>query len=331
MISFTDVLITVFCLLLLAIPGFIFAKAKILPASASEVLSILVLYGCQPVLIITSFQSCEFSPSIGVNMLMVAGVAAAIHILFFAVTELVFKRRADDGKIRLVKFASVFSNCGFMGIPFLQSLFTGSVRAEIIIYSAVIIAVFQVMSWTFGVYILTRDKREISVKKILLNPAIISIFIGLIMFFVIRKPLSALAPEGTMADKILEKLNRSLNYISDMSTPLPMIIIGMRLANVDLKGLFLNKWAYVSACFKLLIMPLTVIFIVWYLPVPSTVKYTVFFLLAMPSATNSVMMAVKYGQDGDFGSVCVLLSTILCVLTVPPLYLFMNGVLSIPL
>ena len=59
MISFVDVLITVIFLLLLAAPGFIFAKAKMLPNSASETLSTIALYGCQPVLIIMSFQLRE--------------------------------------------------------------------------------------------------------------------------------------------------------------------------------------------------------------------------------------------------------------------------------
>ena len=80
-----------------------------------------------------------------------------------------------------------------------------------------------------------------------------------------------------------------------------------------------------------LTIPLAAIFVVAYLPIPSTIKYTVFFLLAMPSATSSVMMAVRFGKDSDFATVCVLLSTVLSVITLPLLYLFMNGVLKIPL
>ena len=332
MVTFSDVLITVIFLLLLAVPGYVFAKTKMLPKTAGEVLSVIVLYCCQPVIIITSFQNCSFSADICLNMLIVLVLATALHIAFFIGLKFAFAKAVDCDRVRIIKYASVFSNCGFMGLPFLQSLFSESgMQSEILIYCAVIIVVFNVLNWTFGVYILTKDKREVSVKKVLLNPVIIAVIIGLAMFFILQKPLVELAAAGTTAHKILSKLTASLNYIANMVTPLSMIVIGIRLANVEIKRLFTDKWAYLSSAVKLLAFPLAAIFSAAYLPIPSTIKYTVFFLLAMPSATSSVMMAIKFGKDGDFATECVLLSTLLCVITLPILYLFMNGILKIPL
>ena len=332
MISFLDVLITVAFLLLLVLPGFIFAKIKFLPETASDVLSTIVLYGCQPVLVITSFQNCAFSKDIAVNMLLVAVLAVAVHILFSVLLKLIFFKYSSDDKVRIVKYVSLFSNCGFMGLPFLQSLFSDSgMQAEVLIYCAVIIVVFQVLNWTIGVYVITGDKKQISPKKTLLNPVIVSVVIGLILFFVLQKPVVELAAEGTLGYKILTKLMASLGYISNMVTPLSMFVIGIRLANMNIKQLFMDKWAYIATVIKLILLPIAVIFCVSYLPIASTIKYTVFFLLSMPSATSGVMMAVKFGKDSDFASACVLLSTILCIVTLPPLYLFMNGVLCIPM
>ena len=332
MISFVDVLITVIFLLLLAAPGFIFAKAKMLPNSASETLSTIALYGCQPVLIIMSFQGCKFDSSIGLNMLLVAGIGLFVHLLMFAVVKFAFIKWKTDDKVKIVKYLSVFSNCGFMGLPFLQSLFSDpQMQSEAVIYCAVIIAVFQMLNWTFGVYIITGDKKEVSVKKILLNPVIISIVIGFLLFITLKKPFVELAAVDTLGYKILSKLTSSLNFISNMVTPLSMFVIGIRLANIRLKQLFTSGWAYAATAMKLFVMPILTMFIVAYLPMASTIKYTLFFLLSMPSATSGVMLAVKYNKDSDFASICVLLSTVLCVLTIPPLYLFMNSVLCIPI
>ena len=169
MIDFFDVFITVIFLLLLAVPGFIFAKTKMFPKTASETLSVIVLYGCQPILIITSFQGCSFNPDIAVNMLIVAAIALVAHLIMFAIVKFAFIKWQTDDKVKLVKYLSVFSNCGFMGLPFLQSLFTDvSLQAELVIYCAVVLAVFNILNWTFGVYILTEDKKEISLKKVLL-------------------------------------------------------------------------------------------------------------------------------------------------------------------
>ena len=109
MIDFFDVFITVIFLLLLAVPGFIFAKTKMFPKTASETLSVIVLYGCQPILIITSFQGCSFNPDIAVNMLIVAAIALVAHLIMFAIVKFAFIKWQTDDKVKLVKYLSVFS------------------------------------------------------------------------------------------------------------------------------------------------------------------------------------------------------------------------------
>ncbi len=327
-ITFYDVLITVIFLLALALPGFILAKLKMLPEKASEAISVIVLYCCQSVLVITSFQKRAYDPQIGLNMLYVALIAVAVHLVMFAILKLVFIKKSNDEKVRVVKFASVFSNCGFMGFPFLQSLFTGELQAEVMIYGAVIIGVFNLLTWTLGVYVMTGDRKQVSPKKILLNPVIISLVIGFLLFVIIKKPLVELPTEGSFMSSVVNKFMQSMNFLADMVTPCSMIVIGIRLANVDAKQLFLDKWAYASAFFKLIIMSFVSILAVVFLPVAATTKYTIFFLLSMPSATSTAMFAVKFGKDGDFASISVLLSTVLSVITIPLLYLVMSGIVG---
>lgn len=330
MIDFLDVLITVVFLLALAIPGFIFAKIKMFSPTASGTLSVIVLYGCQPVLIITSFQGCAFNPDIAVNMLLTAGITTAVHLIMFAIVKFAFIKWQKDDKVKLVKYLSVFSNCGFMGLPFLQSLFTdGALQAELVIYCAVVLAVFNVLNWTFGVYIMTGDKKQISVKKILLNPVIIAVIVSLILFFTMQKPLIECVSVGTVGYKIVSKLMNSLNYLSSIVTPLSMFVIGIRLANINFKQLLTDKWAYVITGMKLVLMSFVTMFIVAYLPIAATIKYTIFFLLSMPSAASGAMMAVQFNKDGDFASIGVVLSTVWSIVTLPLLYLFMSAVLGV--
>lgn len=330
MVTVADVFITVLFLLLLAVPGFIFAKTKMFPESSSRTLSVMVLYGCQPVLVVTSFQGCAFSKDIAVNMLLTAGVALAIHFVMFALLKLLFHKREKEDKIKLVKYLSVFSNCGFMGLPFLQSLFTDSaLQAELVVYCAVVIAVFNVLNWTVGVYTITGDKKQISLKKVLFNPVIIAVLLSLLLFFILQKPLVELAAEGTAGRKILSKFMNSLYLLSNAVTPLSMTVIGIRLANVGWKQLLTDRWAYVVSGIKLVVMSLITALFVAYLPIASTIKYTVFFLLSMPSATSGAMLAVQFGKDGDFASVGVLLSTVCAIATLPLSYLFLSSVLGV--
>ena len=113
-----------------------------------------------------------------------------------------------------------------------------------------------------------------------------------------------------------------------MVTPLAMFVIGIRLANINLKQLLTDKWAYIATAVKLVVMSFVVMFLVAYLPISSTIKYTVFFLLSMPSATSGAMMAVQFKKDSDFAAIGVVLSTIFSIISLPLLYLFMNTVLG---
>ena len=330
MISFLDVLITVIFLLLLAVPGFIFAKTKMFPKTASETLSVIVLYGCQPILIFTSFQGCAFSLDIAVNMLLVAGITLVAHLMMFLLVKVLFAKWQDDDKVKLVKYLSVFSNCGFMGLPFLQSLFTNSaLQAELVVYCAVVLAMFNILNWTFGVYIITKDKTQITTKKVLLNPVILAVIVSLALFLALQKPLVDFTTAGTVGYKLVTKLMSSLQFLSNMVTPLSMFVIGIRLANIEWKQLLTDKWAYIATSVKLVAMSLLTMFLVAFLPIDSTIKYTVFFLLSMPCATSGAMMAVQFGKDSDFASVGVVLSTICSVVTLPLMYLFMNTVLGV--
>ena len=330
MIDVLDVFLTVFFLLILAVPGFIFAKTKMLPASSSETLSSIVLYGCQPILLITSFQSCAFNAEIALNMLYIAAIAVAAHLIMIFIAKLAFAKWAGNEKVKIVKYLSVFSNCGFMGLPFLQSLFTDAdVQSELVIYCAVVLAVFNLMNWTFGAYILTGDKKEISAKKVLLNPVTISVILSVVLFVTMQKPLIEFTTAGTLGYKIVTRLMGSLNFLSNMVTPLSMFVIGIRLENMGLKRLFTDKWTYIATAMKLVGMSVVTMLLVAWLPIAPSIKYTAFFLFSMPSATSAAMMSVRFGKDGNFASAGVLLSTICSVVTIPLLYLFMSGVLGV--
>lgn len=333
--SFLDVFITVVFLLILMIPGYILVKTKMLNEKAESALSTIVLYVCQPALMIMAFQKKPFSSELAVNMIIVAGLALLIHIVMILFMILVFRNKSKSAKINCLRFASVFGNCGYMGLPFLQSLFSGNAfEAEVLIYGGVVIMIFNLLTWSVGVFMMTGDRKQINLKNALLNPTVIALIIGLLLFFIVKIPLKDVvdvAVGGSVGDKILEGLSKSIGFLSEMVTPTAMIVIGMKIAKVKPKHLFMDKWAYVNAINKLLIMSLLTMLIVAWLPVDNIIKWSMVFLLSMPSANNTVLFAVTFGGDSKSGSVYVLLSTILSILTIPLMFLLFSGVFNIPI
>ncbi|MBR7111224.1 MAG: AEC family transporter [Clostridia bacterium] len=328
-IDFFNVLVTVLSLIILAIPGYILVKTKILPKTAGEVCSALVLYGCQPALVFMGFQKTSYDPQIGTNMLIVAGLTIVIHLLMIGFTFLVVKNKNGDAKRNVVRYASIFSNCGYMGFPFLQALFTGEMLGEALIYGSVVVGIFNILNWTVGAYIMSGDKKNMSIKKIVLNPTIIGTVLGFLVFWIVKVPIVDLAVQGSQIDNFVEKIIGSINVFGDMVTPLAMVVIGIRLANVKIKQLFMDKWAYFVCLNKLVVMSLITMIVTAFLPIDMLVKYTLFFLLSMPCATSTAMFAINFKSDSDSASVFVLLTTILSIIVIPLMFLVFTGVFGV--
>lgn len=316
-LDFYSVLFTVLSLVLLMIPGYIISKTKMVGESAQATLSTIVLYVSQPMLMIMSFQKANFTNELVINLLIVAGLTLVVHLIMigFALSVIKGKEKVHN----VMRFASIFSNCAYMGLPFLQLLFKNN-STEILMYGGIISSVFNLLNWSIGAYIMSGDKAEMSFKKAFLNPTVLAVFLGILLFVVFQKPIVNLTPEDSTADMILTKLMNSIDCIGNTVTPLSMMVIGMKLTSVNLKTLFLNKQAYISCACKLILMSLISILVVSFLNVDILVKYAVFFTLSMPSASATVMFAVKYDSDGQSASVFVLLSTLLSTLTIPLMF-----------
>ncbi len=331
-ISFLTVLIAVVALIVIAVPGYVIVKTKLVPANAVGVFSTLVLYVCAPAQVFMAFQKESYSAEIGINMLIVAGLATVGHLIIIGISYLIVRGKSVNAKKRVVRLGSVFGNAAYMGLPFLQILFEGkaplSAYPHIIVYAAVFISVFNVLNWTFGVFMITGNKKDISVKKVLFHPIIIAVILGFVVFVAVGKPLGTLCAEGTTGASAVSALLNSVKLIGDMVTPMAMFVIGMRLANVNLKQIFLDKWAYVVCFMKLIVMALITIFMVAFLPIHIEVKYAMFFLMSMPCATSCSLLTVLYDGDSDFASVCVLLSTVLSILTIPLMFLLFGCFVS---
>ncbi len=327
-IGFLEVLISCVAMLLLAIPGFILVKVKMLNSNAEKAFSNFVLYVSQSFMMFMCFQGKYYTPSIGKNMLIVAGLTAIPYFVFALILK--FVNLKSQEKSRIFRYSSIFGNVGFMGIPFIKMLFANSPQlGDILIYVAVAITVFNILNWTLGVYIVSGDKKEISIKKVVLNPVIISIVLGCLVFVALQKPIVDLAPSDSVLDGFLEKLISVFNYLSDTVTPLSMAVIGMKLANVKLKQVFLDKDAYMPSIVKLVILPIFVAILLAYLPIAVEIKYAIFLTASMPSATSAALFAIKFNVETEYASVVVLLSTILSIVTIPLTFLMFTGVFGV--
>jgi malate permease and related proteins len=286
----------VLILFLLIFVGFIARKKNLLNNEITAGLTNLLLTIIVPFTIITSFN-LKFSPSILHNAIILFWCAVLAHV-FSALLSLVlfFKYHGPDRKI--LKFATIFSNTGFMGLPVLGSLF-GPMG---IFYGSIYVATFNIFVWTLGVMIFT-GKEELKILKALTNPSLIAVLLGfLLFFFSIQLPIP---------------IYQTLDMIGGMNTPLSMIVIGSMLAGIKLKELFAGLPVYYGSTVRLLIVPLAVAFLLKLLGIQEHLLKICIVSTAMPVATMTAIFAEKYNGNTLLASRLIFISTALSLLTIP--------------
>ena len=167
----------VIVLFILIFSGFICVKTGAVKIEGRKAFSDLLVYFVVPCMIINSYLT-EFDDNIFKNILYALGLSILLLVVGFAITFLLsFKLKGDN--VPIVRFGCMFSNAAYMGFPLIQALF----GSEGLIYASAFVTAFNILLWTLGYSIVSRtfDLKAI-VKKIFTTPAIISVFIGLLIF-----------------------------------------------------------------------------------------------------------------------------------------------------
>lgn len=304
--EFTTTALNVLIMLAYSVPGFIFVKSKIIDQTHIASFAKLLLYVCSPALSIYSFNSVDYSDELLLNLGIFLLLSFLLQIAVLTIMWLILRKRGEkDPGYRVCSVACILSNSGFFGVPLLQALLPD--YPEAIVYSAVYIVGMNIISWTAGSMFITGDKKYMSVKKIILNPPVLALFFSLPLFLLDIK-LPAIA-------------ENAVSVLGKMSTPLCMLILGMRLATVRAGELLKDKHAYLSSAVKLLIFPLLGYVLVYPLPIDHCFKASFFILCSCPTASVVLNLSEVLGAGQKSAANAVLISTLLCIITIPVLML----------
>lgn len=290
--------------------GALLRKADLLKESAIEGLVNLLLLVVTPCLIVDVFQR-PFSP----EMLGGLGLAFMIAVLGHAVVILLaylMVRHRDENVCRPMRLAAVFSNAGFMGLPLEQAVLgdTG------VFYGVVYVVVFNLVMWSWGYGVMRKEKGKTRFDiHCLVNPGTVGVAFGLPLFF-----LSAKLPAC---------VGSPIHLISGLNTPLAMMVIGYCLVGAKLGKVLRMPVVYVATAIRLVVYPLLVVAAMYpfrhQLNHDMTVAITV--SASAPVAAMVSMFAAKFGRDVETSVAAVSGSTLLSILTMPPVIALAMSVL----
>lgn len=292
-------------LVALCLPGFFLTKANVLKEEHIKGFAVFLLYVCSPALSIYSFQQAECNMEILINIGILLLVTTFMQVLLMGIGFLInIKTYKIDGASRVATVAAAFGNVGFFGVPILQALLPD--HPEAMVYSAVMSVMMNLIGWTLGMFMMSGDRKHVSVKNFLINPTTLCLLIALPLFFT-----NTSFPKPVM---------NFVEFFSKMSTPTAMTVLGMRLAFVKFRDL-MDYRQVVAIFLKLIALPLITFGIMYALPVDETLKISTYILSCMPPAAITLNFAELSNTSPKTAANIVVVGSLLVAITLPVLLL----------
>lgn len=274
--------------------GFLLFKGGKISKIGSKDLATLLLWLVVPAVIINSFcvpYSAEKMSAFVTSALMgflALGIAMAVGALLF---------RKDP----IENIAISFSNAAFMGIPLIRQC----LGENAVFYLVGMIAGLCILQWVYGMLLLSDKRDKGAWKGILLNPIVLGTVVGLIIFVT------------GLGTQLPEVVSTAVQGVAALNSPLAMIVLGVYLAQSDLKSLVTTPRLYLLCAVRLIAVPLLTILIFSFLPVDSSIRLAILIAAAAPIGANTAVYAQLYDRNYPYACQSVALSTVLSIVTLP--------------
>ena len=298
--GFATVFGQVFIVFLLMGVGFIAGRRGFIHAISSKDMTQILCYIVSPCVIVKAFQQ-PFTPENGKGLLIAFIGVIGIYICSILVVHAIFNKKVvkDEGHRIALQFGSIYSNAGFVGIPLVNAL----LGAQGVFYGAPYLAGFNIFCWTHGLSIYNKKAGRKQWLKSLINPNIIAIGVGLVLFlFSIELP---------------PLISTGITYIYDLNTPLSMLVIGDSISRIKFREILGDKWIWPGIFMRNLALPLLMLFSLRIAGVDQTVMMSSVIMSACPVAATTVLFAKMRDMDAEFPTKLMAVSTLLSMVTIP--------------
>ena len=287
-------------LFLILASGYVLVKLKVLRSADSRILSQLCLYLVVPIVIINAF-SVEYTPEILKGFALSSAAALTVLLLNVLLGYVCRKTLKLDP---VEECSVVYSNAGNLIIPIVASV----LGPEWVLYTSPFICLQLIFIWTHGYQVITEQK-GMDLKKVITNINVIAILIGILFF--------------ALQIKLPYVIRETFDSIGSLLGPVSMLVTGMLIGGMDLKKVFLSKRVWLTAFLRLIVFPLLPLLVLKYCglqtlhPGGANILLISFFACISPSAAMITQMAQVYGKDAEHASAVNVLTTLLCIATMP--------------
>lgn len=291
-------------LFLLIVVGYIVGKVGIISEKGQRELSDLVLKVTMPATIILALQ-LEYTQERFRTSLRIMAIVGISYIAMIIISKLISRMyKLTPGQKDIVEVGSILPNTSFMGYPIVLSILGQEALFFAVLGSGLI---FEIVAWTYGAFTISKNAEEDIetnlVRDILLSPGILAIIIGFILFI--------------FSITIPEPLNSTMGLLSQATSPLAMVVVGILLSRSNIKECVTSVRLYIIALVRLLIFPLLIFFVLNLLGFSGMEIVIPVIMLGMPTAAYVAMFAANVKNDANLASQIVFVSSLLSLITIP--------------
>ncbi len=305
-----EALIQVMVLFSLIGVGYVCKRLNIVSNNMNDDISNLLVYVSLPALIIVSLSSFEFSNELvkeGSKLLIICLGLNLVYIILSYFFANILKVQGSTKDV--FQFALVFTNSGFIGFPIAYVVF-GEIG---VFYMAILNMLSDVFLWTFGVRILRRspirsvtnpkNNEHDSLIKQMMNPCIVSVFIGFGLFLT--------------STKLPTPIYSSLDLLGSITVPLSMLFIGSMLGDLKVYEIFNDRKVILCCLIRLMVLPFLILGILKLFNLSEILLQIIVIATSLPVAIGISIIAAKYGNDHYLASKLVFVSTLFSIITIP--------------
>ncbi len=298
--TFFTVFFQMLALLIMIGAGYLAAKTDMLDEHTNNQMSGMIVNVFNPLLVLAS--SANAVGQIPLDTMAVVGLIAAGMFVFFIIAGMLlspfFEKDREQRKIYQLMF--VFSNVGFIGIPVISSIF----GAEYVVYVTEFMLVYTFVFYTYGIALMEGRFSPASLKSMINPGTIFGLAAMAVIVFEIQLP-----------DFIIT----AVTYLGNVTSPVALMAVGFALANSDLKKVFGQPGLYIFSVVKLLILPLLMLPLLKLAANDETLLPVCMVMFGMPIGNMPLILGNQKGMDVTSCSAAIILTTVLCVFTVPVL------------
>ena len=287
--------------------GYLAVKSGVLKPEASAHFSVFLLKVTLPCTIFISLAQKEYDPAfVQDSMILIAAGLIAYTGMQYISRLMAKPLGVPEGCRGVWAFTCAYNNCGFMGFPITLAL----LGAEGLALSVMLVIAFNITVYSIGAIAIAGDRPDhkaegLSMKGIIFSAVNIATVLSLIVYF------------GRV--KVPAMIASPITHLSNITTPLSMVITGMALANSSGMELLTDKSAWLSALMRLVVYPVVICLILKVIPFGSgPIVGAVFVLImAMPAASVTAALCELYHGNIEFAAKVMFIQNVLCIVTIP--------------